>query len=136
MIKGIFAINIAVKDLNEAVEKYEDLLGVKALDVSDPDNFAFPGITGAALDINGVRINLIASTQEDSPVAKFLEKKGEGVLLVSLEADDIDNDVENLKSKGVQFLFPSSAVGGFGKVNFVPPKTMNGVQWEILQPKK
>lgn len=136
MIKGILGMNIAVDDLDEAVKKYEDLLGVKAIDVSDPSNFAFPGIKGAVLEVNGVRIALLTPTQEGNPVAKFLSSKGEGLLLVSLESDNIDNDVENLKAKGVQFLFPSCVAGSFGKVNFIPPKTMNGVQWEILQLKK
>ncbi len=134
MLTSIWGINIAVKDLEKAVERYGKLLGVKAQISSDPKNVAFPGITAASFVFRGFTINLMTSSDSSNPVGRFLEKKGEGILLVSIESDNIDDDVEGLKGKGMTFFFQENTSGGYGKVNFIPASTMNGVQWEILQP--
>lgn len=133
MVKGIYGMNIAVKNLDEAVKKFESVFGVKAEPFTE---FAFPGLIGAKLNIRGFSLHLISYTSEDTSVAKFLSAKGEGVFLVSLEVDDIEKDVEELKGKGVNFVLKDIVSGGFGKVNFAHPKSMHGVQFEIYQPKK
>lgn len=134
MLKGFWGINIAVNDLEAAVTKYKSLLGVEP-SYSNPDDFAFPGLKGAIFNFNGVLIGLVTSTDENNPVDKFLKKHGEGVLLISLESEDIEKDVAQLKSKKIEFLLPKNAEGeGFGKVNFIHPSNMHGVQVEIFQP--
>jgi methylmalonyl-CoA epimerase len=133
MIKGIYGINVAVKNLDAAVERYEAVFGVKAERLAAED-FAFPGLSGAKLDVNGFYLTLIASSSPDSSVAKFLERKGEGVFLLSVAVDQIDQDTEALKRRGLQFILDKSATGAFGAVNFVHPKSMHGVQVEIYQP--
>jgi methylmalonyl-CoA epimerase len=133
MIKGIYGINVAVKNLDAAVERYEAVFGVKAERLAAGD-FAFPGLSGAKLDVNGFYLTLIASSSPDSSVAKFLERKGEGVFLLSVAVDQIDQDTEALKRRGLQFILDKSATGAFGAVNFVHPKSMHGVQVEIYQP--
>lgn len=133
MITGIYGMNIAVKDLAAATKTYEGLFGVKATPLGEGD-FAFPGLVGATLDIKGFHINLIASTQPNTSVAAFLERKGEGVFLLSVAVDAIDQDVPALKAKGMQFVLPETVAGEFGAVNFIHPKSLNGVQVEIYQP--
>lgn len=133
MIKGIYGINIAVKDLDEALARYESVFGAKAERLSEGD-FAFPGLVGAKLNVDGFCITLIASSREDTSVARFLEKKGEGVFLLSVRVDAIDEDVKTLKEQGLQLLLEKPATGRFGAVNFVHPKSMHGVQIEIYQP--
>ncbi|MBI4765751.1 MAG: VOC family protein [Deltaproteobacteria bacterium] len=134
MLKSFWGINIAVKNLDEAIEKYEKLLGVKPTISSDPNMAAFLGITAASFVFRGHSINLMTSNDTNNPVGKFLERRGEGVLLVSLESDDIDKDVAGMQKDGLQFLWDENGQGGYGKVNFIPAKNMNGVQWEILEP--
>jgi methylmalonyl-CoA/ethylmalonyl-CoA epimerase len=124
---------VAVKNLDAAVERYEAVFGVKAERLAAED-FAFPGLSGAKLDVNGFYLTLIASSSPDSSVAKFLERKGEGVFLLSVAVDQIDQDTEALKRRGLQFILDKSATGAFGAVNFVHPKSMHGVQVEIYQP--
>jgi len=136
MIKRFFGVNIAVRDLQEAIPKFATLLGVKPRIVSDPKSYAFPGITGATFEFEGVVINLLASTGGNNPVEKFLSDKGEGVLLISLLSDDLDNDLVDLASKGMKFISPQALAGDYGKVNFIHPKTMNGVQVEVIEPAK
>ncbi|MEW6264748.1 MAG: VOC family protein [Thermodesulfobacteriota bacterium] len=133
MIKGFFGVNIAVNDLEAATAKYEALLGVPAQQAKSED-FAFPGIVGVGFEFHGVLISLLSSKDQGNPVGAFLKKKGEGIILISVKADDIENDIEALRKKGLSFLMPEVFSGPFGKVNFIPPKTMHGVQVEVIQP--
>ena len=134
MIKGIYGINIAVRDLEQATQNYEKAFGVKSEPVSEA-GFAFPGLHGTSFDLNGFHLNLIASKNDNTSVAKFLAQKGEGVFLVSVEVDAIDSDVAALREKGFNPLLTPSAEGAFGAVNFLHPKQMNGVQLEFYQPR-
>ncbi len=131
MIKGIFGVNIAVNDLAAATEKYENVFGVKSVPLGEND-FAFPGLSGAQLAINGFHINLITSDRPETSISKFLERKGEGLFLLSVEVDAIDDDVADLRQKGLELLRDSMS-GEFGAVNFVHPKSMHGVQVEVYQ---
>ena len=133
MIKGVLGINIAVHDLDAAVKKYEQFFGVKSVP-SDPKGFAFPGMRGARFWMNGFRLNLITTDNPDTGVGRFLAKRGEGVFLVSAEADDIHNDIKALEEQGFNMLLKPTSEGIFGAVNFMHPKEMHGVQFEILQP--
>lgn len=133
MIKGIYGVNIAVRDLADATQKYEAFLGVKARPVG-ADFFAFPGLIGSQFEINGFHLNLIASTEPGTSVANFLERRGEGVFLLSMEVDDIERDVAKAREVGATVLLDKNAEGAFGAVNFVHPKSMAGVQVEIFQP--
>ncbi len=135
MIKGIHGFNIAVENLEEATARYEAVFGVTAEPLG-ADDFAFPGLIGARLVVGGLAIQLIASTEENTSVAKFLESRGEGLFLVSVEVDDMDGDVADLKEKGLNFVLPEPIRGAFGAVDFSHPKSMHGVQFEFLQPQK
>jgi methylmalonyl-CoA/ethylmalonyl-CoA epimerase len=133
MIRNVFGINIAVRDLAAAVEKFEAILGIKAR-YSNAEDFAFPGLKGASFSVGGVNISLVASETDDSVIANFLKTRGEGVLLISFETDDVDAEVEKLRDTALQFLMPKNAEGKFGKVNFIHPKSLHGVQVELIQP--
>ena len=133
MIKGIYGVNIAVRDLSDATQKYETFFGVRGRSLG-PDSFAFPGLRGTQIDVAGFRINLIASDEPGTSVASFLEKRGEGLFLLSVEVDDIESDVSRLREMGATILMNENAEGEFGAVNFVHPKSMAGVQVEIYAP--
>ncbi len=134
MIQKFFGMNIAVKDLDEAVPKYEALLGVKPEIITDPNMFAYPGMKSATFTFDGLLINLMTSDNADNPIGKFLAKKGEGIVLVSFTTDAIEKDCRELGAKGMSFISPEAFMGGFGQVNFIHPKTMNGVQVELIEP--
>lgn len=134
MIKKFFGMNIAVKDLDEAIPKYEALLGVKPEVITDPQFFAYPGMKSATFTFDGLLINLMTSDNDENPIGKFLAKKGEGIVLVSFTSDGIEKDCQELGAKGLSFISPEPFAGGYGKVNFIHPKTMNGVQVEVIQP--
>lgn len=125
-------INIAVRDLTAATERYERLFGVTGEHVG-PDGFAFPGLKGTKLDVGGFIISLIASTQDDTSVARFLERKGEGVFLFSAKVDDLDAATKDLQQQGLSPLLDEPARGPFGAVNFYHPRALNGVQLELIE---
>lgn len=133
MVKRIYGFNIAVKDLASATAKYEKVLNIKSKHMAESD-FAFPGLNGSIFDVGGVRIHLIASLTNDTSVAKFLEKKGDGVFLVTLEVSDIEGEMERMKKDGAIFVSEKLFTGSFGKVNFIHPKSVNGIQIEVLEP--
>ncbi len=132
MLSHFVGVNIAVNNLAEAVAKYQALLGIEPTMIG-AEGFAFPGLKGAAFNFNGVMINLIASTEDSSSVARFLQSRGEGVFLVSIGSNDIEADVAALSRKGIQCLLPQVKSGEFGKVNFIHPKQLCGVQLEIFE---
>lgn len=133
MIKNIYGVNIAVNDLSSSVDIYEKFFGIKSTALPE-DHFAFPGLLGASLDINGFRINLITSTGTETSVANFLRNRGEGLFLLSVEVDSIDSDSQALRAKGFPLVMDATLKGSFGAVNFVHPKSMKGVQIELYQP--
>ena len=135
MIKRIYGINIAVKELDEAVKRYESIFNVKAIPMP-PEKFAYAGLIGAKLDINGFILTLVSFTDENTNVAKFVNSKGDGFFLLSIEVDDIEKDKEELQNNGFSILLKETASGDFGKVNFIHPKSANGVLLELLQPKR
>ena len=132
MIKRFKGVTIAVKDLDAAIKKYEDVLGVKH-QVLEPEFFAFPGHRGAFFSLGDVQISLVASEQPESSVNKFLETRGEGVFLISLEVDDAEQARNELVEKGVKFVGDGTHTFSGGKVNFAHPKSMHGVQIEFPQ---
>jgi len=134
LIKGVYGMNIAVKDLAAAVKKYEGLLGVKPLKFVAEDEFAFPGLKGAVFEVGGFYLHLVTSVADNTSIAKFLNTKGEGVFLVSLKSDNVQDDTERMTGAGAAFVLNQPVSGKFGTVNFIHPKSAHGLQLEIYDP--
>lgn len=126
-------LNIAVRDLEHWTRRYEQVLGVSARPVS-ADGFAFPGMRGASFDVDGFELNLISSADSSTSVGRFLERRGDGVFLLSLKVDDVDAASAELREMGIAPLLDEAARGaGHAPVNFVHPKEMAGVQVEFIE---
>lgn len=136
MIKGVYGLNIAVSDLDAAIQKFEGLLQMKATKIMGQADFAIPGLKGAAFDVGGFVIHLIQSVAENTSISKFIQKKGEGLFLLSLRSDNVDEDMNIMKQAGAEFLTEEPMRGNFGSVNFVHPRSANGVQIEVYNPEK
>ncbi|MFC1973733.1 VOC family protein [Chloroflexota bacterium] len=132
MIKGLYGVNIAIKDDNfeEAVKKYEAIFDIEPRMMAAED-FAIPGHRGASFTIGGVMINLIAG-KPGSTTAGFVEKRGEGLQLISLETTDIKADMSKMVEGGLVFTSekPIDTPNG-NQYAFVHPKSTNGVQIEL-----
>jgi methylmalonyl-CoA/ethylmalonyl-CoA epimerase len=124
-------IGIAVTDLEEAVEHYRRTLGVEPVHRETvPDQ----GVEEVLFAVGSSYIQLLAATGPDTPVGKFLEKKGEGVHHIGYRVDDLDSVLEHLKAEGVPLVDQAGRPGSRGTtVAFVHPKGFKGVLVELVQ---
>ena len=133
MIRKIEHIGIAVKDMEKAKEIYENLLDEEAYKMENVDSEAVDTVffkTGES------KIELLSATREDSPIAKFIAKKGEGMHHIAFDVDDIDAEIQRLEKKGYQLLNKEPKSGADNKlVAFLHPKSSNGVLVELCQDK-
>lgn len=124
-------IGIAVSDLDEALKFWEDAIGVKCHGIEE---VAEQKVKTAFLPIKDTEIELLAGTSEDSPVTKFIEKKGEGIQHIAIRVDDLVATLEELKGKGVRLIDEKPRIGAGGaKIAFVHPKSSRGVLLELCQ---
>lgn len=129
--KGLDHVAIAVKDLDVAVKYYVEVLGFAPPELEEvPEQQVKVAIFGHGLG----RIELICPTTSDSGVAKFLEKRGEGLHHVCVEVGDIEATLASLKAKGAQLIdqTPKPGAGG-AKVAFIHPRGAHGVLTELRQ---
>ena len=130
MIKKVDHISIAVNNLDEGLKTFGNLLGIKPSHIEEvPDQ----GIKAAMIMVGDVEIELIEPTKPDSGVAKFLEKKGEGIHHICFEVDDVDKELESLASKGVELIDKQGRKGLAGKIGFIHPRSTQGVLIELAQ---
>jgi len=131
-------IGIAVADLEEAVKKYKKILGgvepgIKEVSEQKVKVAIFDGDKSAP----GGRIELVAGTSPDSPVARFVEKRGEGLHHICIYVDDIEQKLAELKENGIKLIDESPRIGVEGnKIAFVHPSDMNGVLIELEEKSK
>ena len=130
MIKKVDHISIAVKNLDEGLKTYEDLLGIKS---SHTEEIPDQGIKAALIVLGDVEIELIEPIKPDTGVAKFLENKGEGIHHICFEVDDVDKELESLAAKGVQLIDKQGRKGLAGKIGFIHPRSTKGVLIELAQ---
>tara|TARA_R110002051_G_scaffold69856_1_gene125649 strand:- start:1528 stop:1932 length:405 start_codon:yes stop_codon:yes gene_type:complete len=124
-------LGIAVKDLETSNILFEKLLGAPHYKIED---VLSEGVKTSFFKVGPNKIELLEATNEDSPIAKFLEKKGEGIHHIAFEVDDIVVEMERLKKEGFTILNEVPKKGADNKlVAFVHPKTSNGVLVELCQ---
>lgn len=134
MITRINHIGVAVKSLGVSSELFDALFGQSAAHTEQvPEQKA----TIAFYPVGGSSIELIESTAADSSIAKFIDKRGEGMHHLCLETDDINAEIARLKHRGFQFVNEVPSAGGDGYwVAFLHPKSTNGVLIELCEKMK
>lgn len=131
MIDRIDHIGIAVKDLNETLKFYTEVLGLKC---TGTEEVAEQKVRTAFIPVGQSEIELLESTSEDGPIAKFIEKKGEGLQHIAVRVDDIEKALEELKQKGAALIDEKPRYGAGGaRIAFVHPKSTKGVLLELCQ---
>ena len=124
-------IGIAVNNLEAAQALYEKLLNTSVYKVEEVTS---EGVKTAFLQSGPNKVELLESTGEDSPIAKFIAKKGEGIHHVAFEVDDIKAEMARLKNEGFVLLNEEPKLGADNKlVCFVHPKSAGGVLVELVQ---
>jgi len=124
-------IGIAVNDIKAAGDIYEKLLNTT---VYKTERVEQEGVETAFLQTGPNKIELLQALSDDSPIAKFITKKGEGIHHIAFEVDDIVAEMERLKQEGFTLLNDEPKPGADNKlVCFVHPKSANGVLIELCQ---
>jgi methylmalonyl-CoA/ethylmalonyl-CoA epimerase len=131
LIDKIHHIGIAVHSLDDALKFYRDTLG---LHVHAQDTIEDQGVRAALLTIGQSEIELLEPTRPDAGVARFLERKGEGLHHICFQTADVDGDLEALKAKGVELVDQKSRPGLAGMICFMHPKASRGVLVELATP--
>lgn len=130
-MKKIEHIGIAVKDLEVSNLIFEKLLGAPAYKFEDVES---EGVSTSFFAAGPNKIELLAATNPDSPIAKFIEKKGEGIHHIAFDVEDIVSEIARLKKEGFVVLNETPKKGADNKlVAFLHPKSTNGVLIELCQ---
>jgi len=130
-MRKIEHIGIAVKDLEVSNLVFEKLFGAPAYKFEDVET---EGVTTSFFMNGPNKIELLAATNRESPIAKFIEKKGEGIHHIAFDVEDIVSEIARLKKEGFVVLNEIPKKGADNKlVAFLHPKSTNGVLIELCQ---
>ncbi|HLM02849.1 MAG TPA: methylmalonyl-CoA epimerase [Pyrinomonadaceae bacterium] len=124
-------LGIATKGIEEALKFYEDALGLKNVHTEVVED---QKVRVAMLPIGETRIELLEPTSEDSPISKFLEKRGGGIHHIAVEVEDIEAALLKLKQAGARLIDEQPRIGAENcLVAFVHPSSTSGVLLELVQ---
>ena len=124
-------IGIAVKNIDEALRVFSEIFG---LDCDVIEEVQEQKVKVAMLPLGETRLELLMSTDPAGPVAKFIERKGEGVQHLAFKVENIERALEELKAKNVPLINPEPRIGAHGaKIAFVHPKATHGVLVELCE---
>jgi methylmalonyl-CoA/ethylmalonyl-CoA epimerase len=126
----IHHLGVAVDDLDEALDAYTRLFGAE---LEHRETVPDQGVEAASLRVGGARVELLASLGEETPVGKFLAKRGPGMHHVAYEVDDVGEALDELAAKGTELIDQRPRRGLFGlEVAFLHPDAVHGVLAEIV----
>jgi methylmalonyl-CoA/ethylmalonyl-CoA epimerase len=124
-------LGIATRSIDEALKFWSDALELENVHTETVED---QKVTVAMLPLGESRIELLEPTSDDSPISKFLEKRGGGIHHIAVEVDDIEASLARLKSQGMRLIDETPRIGAEGcLVAFVHPASANGVLLELLQ---
>jgi len=127
-------LGIATKEIDEALKFWQDALGLENIHTETVEE---QKVRVAMLPIGETNIELLEPTSDDSPIAKFLEKRGGGIHHIAVEVENIEESLAKLKAKGARLIDEKPRVGAEDcMVAFVHPSSANGVLLELVQSKK
>lgn len=126
-------LGIAVKSLGFSDELFQKLLGKKSY---KQESVQREGVTTSFYELGESKIELLEAANSDSPIAKFLDKRGEGIHHIAFGVENIEAEIERLKKEGFQFISEEPKDGADNKlVVFLHPKSTNGILIELCQEK-
>jgi len=136
LLQNLYHVAIAVKNISEVEEVYKTALGLR---VEHREVVEDQGVKTSMLvpEDGGTAIELLEPMDENSPISKFLDKRGEGIHHICFKVDDIEAVLERLKKQGVRLIDESPRPGAYNsRVAFIHPKAMNGVLVELAEVNK
>jgi methylmalonyl-CoA/ethylmalonyl-CoA epimerase len=130
-VRSVHHIAFAVANLDEAVQTYERLFGAR---VELRDRMEDQGVEAAYLRVGSGRVELVSALAEDTPVGRFLAKRGPGMHHVAYEVHDVAAAIRSLAAEGAELVDPEPrpGLGGRHEVSFVHPDSVHGVLVEVI----
>jgi lactoylglutathione lyase/methylmalonyl-CoA/ethylmalonyl-CoA epimerase len=130
MIKGLLHVAIAVKNLEETLAVWESVFGLKPSHIEEvPEQ----GVKAALIPVGDGEIELLEPINPEGGVAKFIERRGEGIHHICLQVDNIDKELKSLAERGVELIDKVGRKGLAGRVGFLHPRATKGVLVELAQ---
>lgn len=127
-------IGIAVKNLSHSNQIFEDILGTSSYKTEKVES---EGVATSFFKVGPNKIELLEATNKDSPIAKFIEKRGEGIHHIAFSVDNVEEEIKRLQGKGYRLINETSKKGADNKrIAFLHPKSSNGVLIELCQDDK
>ena len=124
-------IGIAVKSIDDALAFWQSALGVKCTGVEEVEE---QKVKTAFLPIGDTEVELLEATSDESPVAKFIEKKGEGIHHLAIRVDNLEAALSEMKDKGIRLIDETPRYGAGGaRIAFVHPKSTGGILLELSE---
>lgn len=134
MPKKLEHIGIAVIDLEQAEALFSRLLQTKPYKREVVES---EGVTTSFFLLGDVKFELLAATNPESPIAKFIEKRGEGIHHLAFESENIEQELSERKAQDIQLIHETPKDGADNKrIAFLHPKSTGGVLWELCEEKK
>ena len=130
-VRRVSHLGLAVRDLDAAVAAYEAALGVTARREGVLES---EGIEAATFHIGDVEIELMQPTGGDTPVGRFIAKRGEGIHHVAYEVDDVQESLDGMRAAGLEVAGEARPGLGGRKAAFVHPRSLHGVLTELVEP--
>lgn len=131
MIKKVDHIGIAVTSIEQSLSYYQDVLGLKVEGIETVES---QGVKVAFLDAGNTMLELLEPLSEESPVAKFISKRGEGIHHIALGVESIQDRIDEMKDKGIVMIDNTPRRGAHeAKVAFLHPKSTGGVLYELCE---
>ncbi len=131
MIKKVHHVGIVVRDMEQAMTMYRDVLGLR---VHKLETIEEQGVLAALLTLGDSEIELLQPIVADNGVARYLERKGEGLHHICFQVDDVERDLSALKDRGTEMIDQTTRVGLAGRICFLHPNAMDGALIELCQP--
>jgi len=131
VVRKVDHIGVAVSNLEEALKIYTDVLGLK---LHGTEVVEEQKVRVAFMPVGDTEIELLESTDPEGPIAKFIEKRGEGVQHIAFRVDDIEEALEQMRQKGVRLIDEKPRYGAGGaRIAFLHPKSTGGVLVELCE---
>ncbi len=131
MLKKIDHIGIAVEDLSKAIENYETLFQIKPSFIERVEE---QRVETAAFKIGESNVELLQATDNYSPIAKFIDKRGSGIHHIAYRVQNLEETLKELKEKGIRLIDEKPRQGAGGKkIAFIHPKSAGGVLIELCE---
>lgn len=132
MTHAVHHVGVAVADLDEAIATYERLFGAT---LEKRERIEHQGVEAASLLVGAGRVELLAALGDDTPVGRFLAKRGPGMHHVAYAVDDIRAALAELRAQGAELIDEEPHRGMFGVAAFVHPNSVHGVLSELVSPR-